>query len=260
MSLDNGYVTADYLQSMAEKMRSFKQLSYTHMAFSSGDILLDVGCGPGVDTIPLAALLRGSGKVIGIDHDAGMLDEANNAAAETPYSSFIEHRQASATELPLEDNEVNASRAERLLQVLPPELEHQVMAELLRVTRPGGRIVLADADWGSASVDFSNPELERRLMNFFAQQMRPNGFAGRHLYTLCRDYLLEDIRVEVVPMVQQRFSDTPFGDWLTNTATSEGIMSQEEARHWQDELQAREQQQRFFASANIVIVSGRKPA
>ncbi len=260
MSLDNGYVTANYLQTMAEKMRSFKQKSYEHMAIASGNTLLDVGCGPGVDTVPLAAMLRGSGKVIGIDQDQAMLDEAEKAAKETPYKALIEHRQGSAMALPLDDNTIDACRAERLLQVLPPELEQAVVAELVRVTRPDGRIVLADADWGSASVDFSDATLERRLINFFALQMRPNGLAGRRLYALCLDQSLEDIRVDVVPMLQQCFSDTPFGDWLVDTATAEGVITEEEARRWQSELQAREQQGLFYASINMVIVSGSKAA
>jgi len=259
MSLDDGYVTAEYLKTMAVRMRAFKQLSYDHMAISKGDTVLDVGCGPGVDTIPLAELLGDAGKVIGIDSDEAMLTEANKAAREAQCLAKTEHCLGSATALPLDDDSVDACRAERLLQVLSPESEQSVVAELVRVTRPGGRIVLADADWGSASVDFPDTQLERRLMAFFAQQMRPNGLAGRRLYSLCREQQLEGIRVDVVPMVQQRFSDTPFGDWLVDTAMAEEVINGKEAQHWQGVLQERERQQHFHACVNMVIVSGGKP-
>ncbi len=258
MSLDNGYVTAEYLKTVAERMRAIKKLSYDHMAIEQGNTVLDVGCGPGVDTIPLAGLVGDAGKVIGFDQDKAMLAEADAAARETQYQTVVEHRHGSATALPLDDNSVDACRAERLLQVLPPELEYPVVSEMVRVTRQGGRIVLADVDWSSASVDFSDTRLERSLMQFFALRMRPNGLAGRRLYTLCRERQLEDVRVEVVPMPQQCLDDIPFGDWLTNTATAEGIITADEAQHWLEELQGREQLQRFYACVNMVIASGRK--
>lgn len=258
MSLDNGYVTSDYLKKVAEKMRAFKQLSYEHMAITPGDTVLDLGCGPGVDTVPLAKLVGDKGKVIGIDADEKMLAEAEQAAKEAGCQDWIEHHHGSALAIQLENNSVSASRAERLLQVLPPENEQTIVAELVRVTRPGGRIVLIDADWPSASIDFSNVQLERRLMEFFTLRMRPNGLAGRRVYSLCREHGLEEIRLDTVPIVQQCFDDTPFGDWLINTAKEQGVMNESEAIQWREELQQREQEGRFYACVNMVIASGRK--
>lgn len=258
MSLDNGYVTAEYLQKMAALMRSLKELSYEHMAITTGDTLLDVGCGPAVDTVPLAQCVGATGRVIGIDSDEGMLAQANEAAAVCEYAAIIEHRHGSALDLPLESNSVDSCRAERLLQVLPPVHEQQVVAELVRVTRPGGRIVLVDTDWGSASVDFSAAQLERRLMNFFTLQMRPNGLAGRRLHTLCREQGLEALRLDVVPMVIRRVADTPFCEWLTDTALGAGIINEEEARQWREELEARERQNTLYVCANMVVASGKK--
>lgn len=259
MSLDDGYVTSDYLKTMAERFRALKALSYEHMAISEGNTLLDVGCGPGVDTVPLAGLCGEKGCVIGIDSDAAMLAEADSAAAASPWAERIEHRQGEATALPLAESSADACRAERLLQVLPPEQASPVVAELLRVTRPGGRIVLVDTDWGSASIDFSDATLERKLMGFFALQMRPHGMAGRRLPLLCREHGLEALRLDVVPMVQLALADTPFGDWLPDTALAEGVINQEEAQGWREELAERDARQRFHACVNMVIASGRRP-
>ncbi len=259
MSLDSGYVTADYLRKTAQMGHAIKQLSYEHMAIREGDTLLDIGCGPGVDTVPLAALCGNQGRVIGIDSDNAMLAEADKAAQDAQCQSRTEHRRGSALTLPLDDNSVSACRAERLLQVLPPEAEQTVITEMVRVTRPGGRLVLIDTDWSSASVDFSDTRLERRLMEFFTLQMRPNGIAGRRLYSLIREHELEETRLDVLPMVQHRFDDTPFGDWLIDTALSEGVMDGNDAQRWRQELQEREQRQRFHACVHIVVASGRIP-
>jgi len=258
MALDNGYVNAEYLKQVAERARALKQLSYERMAIRPGDMVLDVGCGPGVDLAALAELAGDEGKVIGIDSDPAMLEEAQRAVQQSTLAERIYCRAGSALELPLADASVNCSRAERLLQVLPPEAERTVFSELLRVTRPGGRIALVDADWGSASVDFSDLALERRLMNFFATQMRPNGFAGRRLYALGREFGLEEITIDVVPYIQLRFDETPFGDWLINTALQASVITNSEAAAWRDELVRRDGSEQFLATVNLAIVSGRK--
>jgi SAM-dependent methyltransferase len=259
-SLDDGYVSADYLKQVAERMRAFKQASYRHMDIAAGDTVLDLGCGPGVDTLPMAALVGEQGRVIGIDCDEGMLAEARQATVEAGCQAQIEYHCGSALELPLADDSVAACRAERLLQVVPPEQTRPIVAEMIRVTRPGGRVVLADTDWGSASVDFSDSCLERRLIGFFAQRMRPNGLAGRQLAALCREQGLQDIRLDTMAMVQYRLEETPFGDWLIDSAKQAGLIDGTQAALWLSELQARECQQRFYACVNLVIASGRKGA
>lgn len=258
MSLDNGYVSADYLKQVADQLRDFKQLTYQHMAITPGDTVLDIGCGPGVDTVPLAARVGDTGRVIGIDTDEGMLAEARQAARSAGCEARIDHRAGSALALPLADDSVDSCRAERLLQVVPPEQLGDILKEMLRVTRPGGRVVLADTDWASASVDFSDTRLERRLMDFFTCRMRPNGLAGRRLPALCRELGLQDIRLDTVAMAKQRLAETPFGDWLTDTAMAQGVIDRTQAAQWQNELQTRERQQRFYACVNLVIASGRK--
>lgn len=258
MALDDGHVSADYLKQAAVRVRSLKELTYQRMAISEGATVLDAGCGPGMDTVPLAQLVGPSGIVIGLDFDAAMLDEARNHAQQNGVADRIDHRLGSALVIPLENDTIDACRAERLLQVLPASDELTVMNELLRVTRPGGRIVLADADWGSASVDFSDTALERRLMSFFALQMRPNGFAGRRLYPLCREIGLNDITVESVALVHHRFDETPFGKWLIDTAMKVSLINESEANSWRNELMERDVNGRFIASVNLVVVSGRK--
>lgn len=260
MALDDGYVNADYLRKAAERIASFKRLTYERMAITTGDTVLDVGCGPGMDTVPLAKLVGANGQVFGIDTDCTMLKDADCYARKSGVSGRILHQIASALSLPFEDNAIDSCRAERLLQVLPPEKEQRVVSELVRVTRPGGRVVLADTDWGSASVDFSDSELERRLLHFFATQMRPHGFAGRRLYALCRDAGLSDITVEPIAMVQHTLDETPFGDWLTDTAQKAGVISNDEAQRWMGELKERSANGSYYSSATMIIVTGQKKA
>ena len=48
-----GYVDAAYLDAAAKLMKTFKQLTYERMRVQPGQRILDLGCGPATDTIPL---------------------------------------------------------------------------------------------------------------------------------------------------------------------------------------------------------------
>ena len=255
MALDDGKVSQEYLQRAAEQLRHVKQLSYQRMAIGPGDTVLDAGCGPGVDTVPLAKLVGSQGEVIGIDNDEAMLETANQYALENGVSGWTKHQLGSALALPLTGGSVDSCRAERLMQVLAREQELPLLKELVRVTKPGGRVVLVDTDWGSASVDCDDAELERRLMSFFASRLRPNGFAGRRLYALCQQLGLEEILLDIVPLPFHDFEETPFGKWLFDSALKAKVVSGEEAERWRGEQVRRSKQGCFLACVNMVIVS-----
>lgn len=255
-----GYVDAEYLKRVAELGKSFKERTYELMQLQTSQRVLDLGCGPGVDTLAIARLMDGEFEVHGIDIDEEMIAHAEEAASSEMFSGKVIHAQGDVKLLPYESDEFDVVRAERLFQVLP--ITHDpalVLGEALRVCKPGGRILLADADWGSASVDIGNADLERRLMNFFAQRLRPNGFAGRQLYAWLKSAGVADIQVEVFPMLQLDYEQTPFGEWLQTEAEKADVAQPDETRYWHDELTRRSQQGLYFSTVNMVMVVGNKP-
>ncbi len=258
MTADSQFVTADYLRRSADRMASLKGLSYDRMAITPGDHVLDLGCGPGIDAVALAHRVGREGRVVAVDIDPTMLAEGERHATAQGVTQQVEFYRGSALELPLADNSVAASRAERLIQVLPPADAPWVLAELRRVTRPGGRVVLMDTDWGSGSVECDDNDLERRLMAFFARQMRPNGFAGRRLLRLAREAGLMEINVESMALLHHQLESTPI-EWLADTARQAGEMSEQEHRVWLDSLRAREATGALFIQTNIVMVTGVVP-
>ena len=175
MSKPAAYVSADYLRKAAELTKTLKLRTYELMDIKPGAQLLDAGCGPGIDTIALAKLIDNAGHVYGIDIDIDkdMLTEANVLAENENLQDRITHQFAEILKLPFDTDQMDACRAERLFQVLPFSIDkEQVVDELLRVVKPAGRIVLADTDWATASVDFENSNFERKLMNFFSEDRK----------------------------------------------------------------------------------------
>lgn len=101
---------------------------------SSGDSVLDIGCGTGTVAITAA---RRDAQVTGVDIAPPLLDEARNNA-EIADTGDISWREGDATSLPFEDDtfDVTLSNLGHMYGD-PPDT---VTGELIRVTRPGGRI------------------------------------------------------------------------------------------------------------------------
>ncbi len=101
----------------------------------------DIGTGTGILALELARL---GVEVIGVDGSARMLEAAreNLRKDETADESRVDFRQGDAHALPLEDGEVDAAFAHMVLQYLSAPAD--ALAEMHRVTRPGGTIVVVD--------------------------------------------------------------------------------------------------------------------
>ena len=76
MSKSKGYVDPAYLQAAANRVKHIKKVSYERMQIKPGHKVIDVGCGPGTDTITLGRCVGPSGQVVGIDYDEGMIAQA----------------------------------------------------------------------------------------------------------------------------------------------------------------------------------------
>lgn len=257
MSLPKGYVGAEYLQLLESQMIEFKQKSYACMRIQPGDSVLDVGCGPGSDTIHLAQHVGAQGEVIGLDYDPAMVAEADQRALKAGLGGLVKHHQGNATSLPFPDERFHACRSERLFQhLLCPE---RALFEMARVTQPGGRVVVLDTDWSTLSIHTTLPEIERRLIQFSNETCLNNSYAGRQLPQLFATQGLRNLSVEVLP-----YQITNYGicreiivlDRREQETLTAGAIRQEELDRWHEDLEALDRDGGFFGSFNLVLVAG----
>jgi ArsR family transcriptional regulator len=103
-----------------------------------GITVADVGTGTGILALELARL---GVRVVAIDRSERMLDAARGKVEESGLGG-IELRQGDAAALPLDDASVDAAFAHVVLQYLPSPAD--AVAEMARVVRPGGVVVVAD--------------------------------------------------------------------------------------------------------------------
>ncbi len=255
----HGYVDAAFLKTAADLGKDRKQQVYRQMHVQPGQRVLDVGCGPGTDTIPLAQLVGPTGYVIGLDQDPAMLAEADTQAAAAGVKDWVEHRLGDALALPFAANHFDACHSERVfLHLLQPA---PAFAEIVRVTKPGGWIAISEPDGVSISVDSSEVEVERRLAHAWVR-FHNNSYAGRQLYALFKHHQLVDVSVTIVPFICTHLAmyRRLFRlDEVASKALEAGMVRHDELHRFETSLEGAERSGAFFSYFSMITVVGRKP-
>ncbi|WP_433684706.1 class I SAM-dependent methyltransferase [Nocardia sp. CA-119907] len=104
-----------------------------------GDLVLDIGCGTGYLTRRLAAVV-GSGTVVGLDPSAAVLDHARRITKEPNCTYTV----GVAESLSAQDNSFDVVANCLMLHHLPEDLRATALAEMRRVLRPGGRLLIGE--------------------------------------------------------------------------------------------------------------------
>jgi SAM-dependent methyltransferase len=110
-------------------------------ALCPGQVVLDLGCGAGMDSILAARRVGPTGRVIGIDMVEQMLVKARHNA-EAMAVPNIDSRAGRADALPVSAASVDVVITNGVFNLCVDK--PRVVAELFRVLRPGGRLQMAD--------------------------------------------------------------------------------------------------------------------
>jgi SAM-dependent methyltransferase len=110
-------------------------------ALRSGEQVVDVGCGAGLDSLIAATMVGPAGHVIGVDMTDAMLAKARHSAAEAGMST-VEFRKGYGEALPVPDGWADVVISNGVLNLMPDKLT--ALQEMARVLKPTGRLQIGD--------------------------------------------------------------------------------------------------------------------
>ena len=217
---------------------------------------LEIGCGTGADAQAFARRLMG-GKVIGIDPSRTMTGAAVRRAQGKGLP--IEFRTGSAYDLPFADNTFDGVYSLMTFDILehPPS----ALQEMVRVTRPGGKVMVSASDHGSLVIDAPERRLTRLLIEAFCDSMH-SGWVGRQLPGLFAKSGLQ--LQEVVPdTVTLHAADFPVVRQIilqnmVRAAQARSLVPETQGLAWLASIDAAYRAGHFFAASTFFVVSGIK--
>jgi SAM-dependent methyltransferase len=215
---------------------------------TKGGRYLEVGSGTGADALALAS--RFGVDVVGVDVSRTMIEEARRRGLRDAHV-------ADAASLPFDASSFDGCWADRTFQHLADP--DAALEEIVRVTRPGGRIVVADPDYDTQVVDVADQALARRVLRFRADHALRNGVLAHRMGGLFVRAGLTDNTTEAATVVLRDPTalDNAMGlrDWAA-VAHQRGVLEADDVRAWEQMIDESVANGHFLYSFSLFITAG----
>jgi len=223
-----------------------------------GDRVVEIGSGTGALLADLAAAVSPGGRVIGVEPQPTLAQSSRQRLAEAGYGPVSEVRVEAAPPLRLASESVAACFAQTVLIHLPEPLRQSTLLEMIRVVRPGGRVLSIDQDADTWVIDHPDRELTRRIVQFNSDQRYADGWTGRRLGRLFRQAGLVSVAIHTWIQAEMDCGSYLYGmaQQAATRAAAAGVLSTAACTAWVRQLHAAAAAGHFFSSINYYVAVG----
>jgi ubiquinone/menaquinone biosynthesis C-methylase UbiE len=124
------------------KWQALRQMTADLAQLNPGETVLDVGCGTGTLALVAKQRVGETGRVSGIDPSAQMIARARWKAARQGLA--IDFQVGVIEQLAFPHQTFDVVLSSFMMHQLPDDLKRQGLAEIARVLKPGGRLLVVD--------------------------------------------------------------------------------------------------------------------
>jgi ubiquinone/menaquinone biosynthesis C-methylase UbiE len=221
----------------------------------AGMRVLDVGCGTGVVTRDVAERVGPGGAVVGVDPSRALLAVARRRAKAWPGARPT-FRHGDGLALPFAPASFDVSLAVTVLLHVPAG--DRVLNEMIRVTRPGGRVAVLDQDFGTLAIDLPDRALTRRIVDGHAERFYAEPWSGRTLARRLRRAGLARVRSRAFVVVDAMYDDfvRSMLERRVDLATRWRLVTAADGRRWLRSAESAADGGDFYMSLNYYGVVG----
>lgn len=227
------------------------------LQLEAGEVILDVGSGPGHQAYEMASIVGPSGRVHGIDPAESAIAIASRRCSQL---SNVHFETGEAAQLPFEDGTFDAVMSSQVCEYLD-DVETG-LREIYRVLNPEGRVLIHDTDWGALLWRSSDADRMSRVMEVWDRHLTDPSLP-QTLRSKLRDAGFDRIKVEPIVQLETEFDTGSVSGvlmkFIAGYVESQGI-SAEEAVAWKADLENLGNAGDYFFSSNEYIFTARKPA
>lgn len=253
--LDDAAFQTTRLYQQSQAMRDMEAGILRAAGLKPAHDVLEVGSGPGFVS-DLLAELAPEGCLHAVEPSATLSAQIEANVRNRPARGLFVHR-AFGDALPLDDAQVDFSYARFVLQHVPHPLD--VVREVHRVTRPGGRFCAVDSDDGLVIFHPEDARVSKLLRDAQAVQAAQGGdrFIGRKLQEMMTEAGFVDVRSRVLALTS---SELPFPVLFNILLGYKASLlgGAVDVRALYEELAAKVASGGLMVAAGVFIVSGRK--